>query len=324
MKNILPVLLFCCSIFQTGLAQTGWAKVDAHAINYRSYGKTVNQIADDLTRPFQTQTEKARAIFVWITDNIRYDYAKAANPKDIRITYRTQEEYRRKLANLRKKQLDRTLRLKKGICEDYSMLFKTLCERAGIDSKIIVGYARENPRAVGQPAGRADHAWNAVKLEGSWYLLDATWGAGTVDENGKFFKELRTEYFKVKPGDFIKSHFPENEKDQHLSRPLSAREFGNQALAGYGYLRYDVRANFPEKGVIDSRRERIRFKLDMDEEVNGRFLLFENHRGKQIYPDKKNGYLSFDCSLRDKKGKTLTLAVAEGTEVYEILTYKVK
>ena len=324
MHKFLPGLIFCFSFFQNVTAQTDFSKVDAHAINYRSSGTNLNQIADDLTRPFQTETEKARAIFVWIADNIRYDYPKAINPKDIRITYRTEEEHARKLAALRKKQLDRTLRLKKGICEDYSMLFKTLCDRVGIESKIIVGYARENPRAIGQPAGRSDHAWNAVNLEGGWYLLDPTWGAGTVDGNGKFFKEVRTEYFKVQPSDFIKSHFPEEEEMQLLPQPLDAREFGNQPLAGFGYLKYGVYENFPTKGVIDGRQESIRFKLKMTEKIKGRFLLFENNKGKQIHPKTENGYLEFTYLLKNKRGKTLMLAAVEGTEVYEILSYKIR
>lgn len=324
MHKLLPFFIFCLSLFQNAVAQTNFSEVDAHAKNYRSSGTNLNKIADDLTRPFQTETGKARAIFVWITDNIRYDYPKAINPKDIRITYRTEEEHAQKLAALRKKQLDRTLRLKKGICEDYSMLFKKLCDRVGIDSKIIVGYARENPNAIGRPAGVSDHAWNAVNLEGSWYLLDPTWGAGTVDGNGRFEKEIRTEYFKVLPSDFIKSHFPENEDDQLLSRPIDAREFGNQPLAGFGYLKYGVYENFPEEGVIDGQQKSIRFKLKMTEKIEGRFLLFENNKGRQITPEMKNGYLEFTYFLKNKRGKTLMLGVVEGTEVYEILSYKVR
>lgn len=326
MKNIPLFCFFLLSTFvQNAVAQTDFSKVDNYAKNYRHSGKNLNQLADELARPFATETEKARAFFVWIADNIAYDYKTSMNPKNIRITYRTEEEHQRKLAQLRKKQLDRTLRLRKGICEDYSQLFKTMCERVGIESKIIIGHARNNPAEIGRAPRASDHAWNAVNLEGSWYLLDATWGAGTVDHKGKFLKDIRTEYFKVLPADLIKSHFPEEEDLQFLPTPLSRSDFGNSPLAGFGYLKFGVTSHFPEKGIINSRSaEKIRFKLNFSDKIDGKLVLFENNKGEEIIYKQQGDEITFDYFLKNKRGKTLTIAVVQNRDVLEVLSYKVR
>ncbi len=47
----------------------------------------------------------------------------------------------------------------KTVCEGYSKAFELLCNAVGIDSVILTSCV---------------HAWNAVKIDGSWYLIDVT------------------------------------------------------------------------------------------------------------------------------------------------------
>ncbi len=53
------------------------------------------------------------------------------------------------------------------VCDGYSLAFSYLLEGVGINSMIITGRAGE--QATG------NHAWNIVKLDGSWYEVDCTW-----------------------------------------------------------------------------------------------------------------------------------------------------
>ena len=52
---------------------------------------------------------------------------------------------------------------KEAVCDGYSKGFSLLLTRAGIDNEVIYGIA-------GGP-----HAWNQVKIDGVWYMVDATW-----------------------------------------------------------------------------------------------------------------------------------------------------
>lgn len=50
-----------------------------------------------------------------------------------------------------------------SVCDGYAKLFQYLLCRCGILSTMLVGYSGEN------------HSWNAVLLDGKWYMVDLTW-----------------------------------------------------------------------------------------------------------------------------------------------------
>lgn len=57
------------------------------------------------------------------------------------------------------------------------------------------------------------HAWNAVKIDGTWYLMDATWDAGSVGENKLFTRNVEDySYFLIDPGVFKETYTPELKK----------------------------------------------------------------------------------------------------------------
>lgn len=51
-----------------------------------------------------------------------------------------------------------------AVCEGYAKTLKLLCDRVGIPCKTVFGVANEE-----------NHSWNYVRLDGKWYLVDATW-----------------------------------------------------------------------------------------------------------------------------------------------------
>jgi transglutaminase-like putative cysteine protease len=71
--------------------------------------------------------------------------------------------------------------LAKGVtvCQGYSLLAYKMLNRAGIETRIIEGTAKEL------------HLWNLVKLDGKWYHLDCTWDDPLPNRDGiisyKFF-----------------------------------------------------------------------------------------------------------------------------------------
>lgn len=69
-----------------------------------------------------------------------------------------------------------------------------------------------------------NHAWNAVKLDRAWYLVDTTWGAGTLS-GMRFQPKFNPYYFAAAPQQLIYSHYPAKEKWQLLAQPYSRQDF---------------------------------------------------------------------------------------------------
>lgn len=56
-----------------------------------------------------------------------------------------------------------------GVCDSYAKAYLLLCQKAGIPARRVTGKATNSS---GKPES---HAWNAIQLDGEWYLVDATW-----------------------------------------------------------------------------------------------------------------------------------------------------
>ena len=117
------------------------------------------------------------------------------------------------------------LKTGKSVCEGYANVFLEFCNQLKIECKKVSGYAR----GVGfnllteQANIESNHAWNMVKIDGSWYLVDCTWDSGYM--NGKISKqEYKTDWLFTKPEHFINSHFPDNARYQLISPELSTAE----------------------------------------------------------------------------------------------------
>ena len=99
----------------------------------------------------------------------------------------------------------------------------------------ISGFAKgygHSPKQQLTTADKTNHAWNAVFIRGNWFLLDSTWGAGTVDASKGFQKKFNEYYFLTNPEHFVYSHFPymnndmeESKKWQLLADPVSLERF---------------------------------------------------------------------------------------------------
>ena len=53
---------------------------------------------------------------------------------------------------------------KKGVCSSYAGAFKLLADEAGLESIVVTGYLE----------GDLPHAWNKVKIDGQWQIVDST------------------------------------------------------------------------------------------------------------------------------------------------------
>lgn len=214
MKKILFCLLLSF-LSLTSIAQKGkdeYAQVDKVALQIEEeQTRSTQTIADYININFTSQSDKARAIFIWVARNVQYDLA---NMFAIDF-YAKKEEI-----------IDRTIKTRKGICQGYAEVFHDLCQKTGLTSCVVEGYTQQNGFVDFIP-----HAWCAAMIDGEWYLFDPTWGSGYV-QNGKFVKQVDNTFFKVKPATLISSHMPFDPLWQFLHYPVTNQEFfeGNTTI----------------------------------------------------------------------------------------------
>jgi hypothetical protein len=192
-------------------SQINFTKIDQHAKKApQEVEQDLKLLADYLAEKAENDLEKVRSTYVWITHHIQYDNQAYQNGNK-RINRNNQD----------------VLNRKKAVCFGYSTLLKALCEQMGVEAELISGYSWNTLTSTGH-SDAPDHAWNAVKIDTSWYLLDATWGSSVLDQKSTFLKSQSQDYFLVDPRTFILSHLPQDPMWQLLDCPIDLNTFFNE------------------------------------------------------------------------------------------------
>ncbi len=211
-----------------------YEKIDQYAINTPAPAEaSVDSLASYLVAPAKNEREKARSIFRWVTENIDYNVDgfftgsfAGTSSKDV-------------------------LKSRKSVCDGYSDIFSSLASSAGLEVVRIAGYGKGYGYLPGENlSGPSNHAWNAVKINGSWYLIDCTWGAGYIDDNKKYVRKFDDYYFMTPPSEFIYGHFSEDSRWQLLEHPLSKSEFEKQAFLKPEFFKYGLKLDDRLEGTI--------------------------------------------------------------------------
>jgi hypothetical protein len=199
-------------------------EIDAHALAApKSSEESVQSLAAYLIEPAANDREKARAIFRWICENIDYDL-EAYFTGRIGSTNSTD-----------------VLKSRSSVCSGYSDLFSSLAGEAGLETVKIRGYGKGYSYRPGDNfTGPYNHAWNAVKINGTWYLVDATWGAGYLGNAG-YVRLFDDHYFLTQPSQFIFDHLPDEERWQLLDEPLSKAEFERLVYVESDFFNLELR-----------------------------------------------------------------------------------
>jgi hypothetical protein len=257
-QRLFQVLFFLSSVF--GFSQVPqhirYQKVDAYARNVKQF-KNLKDLQKKLTPPAFTEEQKIRSLFVWVACNIAYDNEELR--KDSCGLY---PFFREKLIN-EGNYNDKTynweivsyvLTSRKGICDGYSRLFKTLCDSAGLKCEIVVGVAKNDINMIGS-ANKSNHAWNAVQLNGAWKLLDATWARDDNDDSlTKFTKKMDECYFFSDPLKLSYNHFPNEKKWFLLASPVTKSKFDNYPLVYPEFFNDEISGFTPLEGSINAKK----------------------------------------------------------------------
>lgn len=268
-----------------------YSKADSIALNFpKGKYKTYSEIVEPLTINLQTEQEKFRAIYRWISDNVSYSFSnKSDNP-------------------------GKALTERKAVCAGYSSLLKQMCNQAGIECNVIDGWAKNKPEDIGENSKETNHAWDEVKLNDKWYLTDITWASGKYDfQKHKFYKNWDSAYFLPTPEFFIKQHFPSDKKMQMLDTLAKKTPFIRSAVWYENADRYGFTVSKPKKGVINQNVKKDfavtllieKPLLSKDTIQNFDFIVYDDNKSevitskKTINVDKASGQyaITLQCSF---------------------------
>lgn len=214
MKHILIISSFIftvyCTAQQSDFKDINFKKADSIALYYKNEAlDNLPLLAYQLTENLTTDTERFRAIYMWVCSNIANDYKLYIRNKHQRRRYKNDLEKLNAWNTRFSKTLFKTLqKRKRTVCTGYAYLVRELASFADIDCKIVQGYSKTSTTEIDKLTA-PNHSWNAVKLNGKWYLCDPTWASGIVNpETNRFQFQYNDGYFLTTPALFALNHFP--------------------------------------------------------------------------------------------------------------------
>ena len=250
---------FQISTAKSRLVESRFEKVDAH-VNEVSRGMIYHPqlLVKKLTENLTNDYDKVRAFYVWIARNIDYDFmAENLNRSD-------------------NQNVSDVLRSGKALCKGYSILFKYFCEQAGIETEILEGYAKGFDYKKGQRFNYSNHAWNAVFIHGSWYLLDVTWAVGNPIYVSRSQRKVDLEtYFLASPEKFIKTHLPEDPTWQLMENKLSLTDFEKSPGDAPSTISKHIKAYYPQnyEGMNAYDKDILKYKRSLHFNPRNSFLV---------------------------------------------------
>ena len=236
-------------------------KIQLHLVSPTKYDWTT--VANAIVKGCYMPYDKAKAIYIWLTEHIQYDTSYTIYDADT------------------------AWKKGKGVCQAYCELFYRIGYAAGMDVRIISGHGRgrEDSRKVIE-----DHCWIVVNKDpypakptpfpeiieyekgqeeaaniqitkglnrSNAILIEPTWGSGVV-EDGKFVKSNHDmSWFDVDPCWMIFTHYPKNPLDQMLGDyVLSAADYKqlpylHPSYSEYGFEGTDLLSYFIHTSSCD-------------------------------------------------------------------------
>lgn len=156
----------------------------------------VAEIIRELGVSDKTDLEKVRAVYDYIYENVSFDRVHAKN-----------EHYHLKTTAYA------ALFHRTAVCQGYCVLMYRLLRELGVDCRVITGMAvRENSSEY--------HAWNIVRLGGTYYNMDITWDRQTETHD----------YFLRSDKAFSADHIRDEEyaaAEFYEKYPMSETDMGN-------------------------------------------------------------------------------------------------
>jgi len=257
-------------------------KADSIALGCKDEGlQNLPQLAYQLTSNLDTDVERFRAIYKWVCNNIANDYNLYLKNKHKRERFKNDSlKLRNWNDKFRKTLFSKLLKKKRTICTGYAYLVKELCNLVDLKCEIVQGYGRVSTTDI-ENLDLPNHSWNAVNLDGKWYLCDPTWASGIPNtETNRFTFQYNDGFFLANPKLFAVNHFPVDEKWWLLDEDIPSFETFLASPIIYGKAYEKLSSHIAPKQMHHNikRYEAITFKYQLTKTIKSEdiSLLIDN------------------------------------------------
>ena len=286
MKTSFYILLFIIA-FQSNaqisdFKHIDFKKADSIALGCKNESlKNLPQLSYQLTSNLHTDIERFRAIYRWVCNNIANDYNLYLKNKRKRERFKDDStKFKTWNNDFRKILFKRLLKDQRTICTGYAYVIKELAKLAKLECEIVQGYGRVSTTDI-ENLNLPNHSWNAIKLNGKWYLCDPTWASGIPNpETNRFTFQYNDGFFLANPKLFAVNHFPVDEKWWLLDEDIPSFEtfLGSPIIYGKAYENLELHIEPKQMHHNIKRYDTITFKYQLTKTIKSEdvSLLIDN------------------------------------------------
>ncbi|KAK9386957.1 hypothetical protein V1515DRAFT_602454 [Lipomyces mesembrius] len=162
-----------------------------------------------LCRPYKSDLQRLRAIFIFCTERIIWQQAPPPLDEYDEPSY----------------DIARIFRSKKASSDELANCVRSMCDLLQIPCDVVTGYLRAPGETVDSQTSRVNHAWNAVVVDGEWRMIDASLSSPTHPRRSLYTNCPSTAaedfYFLARPSELLFTHIPRYRTQQHIVPKLS-------------------------------------------------------------------------------------------------------
>ncbi|OAF68615.1 Kyphoscoliosis peptidase [Intoshia linei] len=268
-------------------------KIDKYVLEMASDDHTTfTDLVNALTCNCETNLDKCRAIYRWITlkdlNNMKID---ENGDKDTPYGL---------LSGI------------KSGSETYHTLFMRLCSYAGLHCREIKGHSKSVGYEPGMKIKEKSflNTWNVVLIEGDWWPIQCNWGARhlvmkknetpSINEDRK--DEIRYQYdehyFMTDPDEFIKEFWASDMDWQLLDVPITLKQFEESAFVRSVFFNYGLSFTVDTKAkaiMYTDDDGKLEIKLTMPIEFSQHLLFYyQLHYDEKTKTKKTNANSAVD------------------------------
>lgn len=210
---------------------------DTNSSAYKLYNKA-KQVLREIISDEMTDYEKALSIFDWICLNSVYDN-KIVNYTSSTVSFTNYTSF----------SLEGVLFDGLAVCDGYSKTYSLLCNMEGIDCVRITGAIDRNGDGISEGL----HAWNKVKVNNNWYVVDITWSVIDTGAND-FYQDGATKY---NSNEFLNHMYFLVSDDDIFDHIASDTELNTKCASPNSYNYYDVETYNGTNNLVIKNQEQL-------------------------------------------------------------------